>query len=69
MNIDKLTDKEFSELIDALEYHYDDRLPRDVMSALFVKVTDDHDHFSLGLKKRIDRGMTKIDKIIGTSDS
>jgi hypothetical protein len=69
MNIDKLTDKEFSKLIAALKYHYDGRLPRDVMSALFVKVADDDDHFALGLKKRIDRGITKIDKIIGTSDS
>jgi hypothetical protein len=69
MNIDKLTDKEFSELIAALEYHYDGRLPRDVMSALFIEVTDDPDHLAFRLEKRIDRGMTKIDKINRTRDS
>jgi hypothetical protein len=66
MNISKLTDKEFSELIELLVKNYDSKLPRDVISALFAEVTDDPNHFALGLQERIDRGMTKIDKVIGT---
>ena len=69
MNISKLTDKEFSELITRLLHHYDSELPRDVISALFVEVTDDPDHLAFCLERRIDRGMTKIDKIVRTRDS
>jgi len=64
MNISKLTDKEFSELIECLLHHYDKKLPRDVISALFVEIIDDPDHLALCLELRIDRGMTKIGKIV-----
>lgn len=69
MNIDKLAVKEFSELIERLSHHYKGKLPRDVISALFVSVTDDPHRLAFCLERRIARGKAKIDKIIETKTS
>ena len=68
MNLENLSNKEFFEVIRRIEVVYNQRIPKDVTAALFIRIVSDPQRIAFGLERKIERGKSSLQKRLASKD-
>lgn len=68
MNLENLSNAEFCEVIRKIEVVYNQKIPKDVIAALFIKIVSDPQRLAFCLERRIERGKSSLQKQLVLKD-
>ena len=68
MNLENLSNAEFCQVIRKIEVVYNQKIPKDVIAALFIKIVSDPQRLAFCLERRIERGKSNLQKRLASKD-
>jgi hypothetical protein len=68
MKLENLSNEGFSEVIRRIEAVYNQKIPKDVIAALFIKIVSDPQQLAFCLERRIERGKLRLQNRLASKD-
>jgi hypothetical protein len=68
LDLENLSKEEFFEVIRRIEDVYNQRIPKDVIAALFIQIVSDPQRLAFCLERRIERGKSSLKKRLASKD-